>query len=221
MIKRVIILIIVLFAFFSCNQSKKQENNSQKESISETKILKDTVSLLLEESLKTDTLEIDNREPFLYFKSGYSLNKKIKNAIYISCPTDSTYIIKLYVLDSLKWSLIDSLDKLESHPIQFDIIYDDYNFDGQKDIYLQLSASNGWSLSYGHLLTIEAKSNKLVLHKEASEFANMKPNPKTESVESEISHGRNMKGEYELSILTNKWINWKLVTKSKKDITIK
>jgi hypothetical protein len=180
----------------------------------------DTIIGLLDKSLTTDTIESYNSEPFLFFKSGHFLDKTEKNAIWVNCPTDSTYSIKLYLIRDNKWVMADSVTGFDAFPSQFDPIFDDFNFDKQTDIFIQASASNGWSLSRGHLLIVDPLTKKLTLHKEARDLANMKPDPKTKTVTSEIWNGYNGKGQNQLTIFTNKWVDGKLKTVKKKDITI-
>ena len=101
--------------FFSC---KKTENNS-KLSNSEIKITKDTLYTLLDKGIDFDTLEFDNWQPFLFFKSGNLLSNKEKNAILISCPNDKTYKIEIYTQVGKKWIKNDELNLINANPIQF------------------------------------------------------------------------------------------------------
>ncbi len=187
----------------------------------------DTIDQLLKEALIKHTLEfnnafsIDDWQSFLFFKSGKFLNKTEKNALLVCCNADSTYLIKLYSIKNKKWFLSDSIDGLGASPSEFDITFSDYNFDKQTDIYIQASASQGWSLSRGYLLIIEPKTKKLNYHKEADDLANMTPEKKTKTVISELWNGYNMKGQSQLTLLSNKWINGQLKTISKRDIIVK
>jgi len=75
------------------------------------------------------------------------------------------------------WSNLDSLIITDILPLQFELEFEDYNFDHQKDIYIQFTASNGYSISKGQLITVNPISRKLELHPEARELGNMKPDP--------------------------------------------
>lgn len=222
-------LIIFLFGLtiFSCNQTQ----TSQDKIVSrDTSILTDkTPSIdktkeLFDKALIADTLEFTNQfeisQSFLFFKSGHIFSKTKKNALVVTCPTDSTYMVKLYSPQTDQWKLLDSITDLDAFTTQFDLIFDDYDFDGQTDIYIQVSASNGWSLSRGHLIIIDPVTQKFDLHKEARVFANMKPDVKTKTVKSELWYGYDMKNRHQLAIFTNKWVNGKLKTISKKDTTL-
>ena len=120
-----------------------------------------------------------------------------------------------------KWELSDSIDGLDALPMQFDLIFDDYNFDEQTDLYIQVTASNGWSLSRGHLITIDPKTKKLKLHTETRDFANMTPDKRTKTVRTELWNGYNKNGSVQLTVFTNKWIAGKLKTIRKKRVTVK
>ena len=187
----------------------------------------DTLTGLFNKALSSDTVEFieftDDYFELFYFKSGYTISKAEKNALVITCSNDKTYIVKLYSNQNDKWNLIDSINISDSnaYSVQFDVIFDDYNFDKQTDIYIQASASNGWSLSRGHLIIINSQTKKLELHKEARELANMKPDKKSKTVKSELWNGYDIMDRAQLTIFTHKWINGQLKTTSKKDITIK
>ena len=227
---RIIILLIGL-TFFSCNRTKvARENTVIQDTIPQVKsieiVLSDTLTNLFNKALVADTLEfidiIDELEypkSFLYYKSGHIISENEKNALVVTCPTDTTYSVKLYTIQNDKWNFIDSINGLDAFPVQFDVMFNDYNFDGQTDIYIQVTASNGWSLSRGHLITIEPQTKKLELHKEARELANMTPDKKSKTVKSELWNGWDIEGQ-QLTIFTNKWINGQLKTINKKNITI-
>lgn len=184
-------------------------------------IVSDSTNMLFDSAATKDTLEFISVEPFLFFKSGYILSSTEKNAIIIVCNTDTTYLVKLYSIRNRKWERTDSISGLDAFPSQFELTFNDYNFDKQKDIYIQVSVSNGWPLSRGHLLIVDPVTKKLTRHEETRYLANMKPDPKTETVVSELWNGYNEKGQHQLTIFTNKWVNGKLNTIKKKNITLK
>ena len=207
-------IFILGLVLISCNQvSKKQQTTTNSDSLSVEKTtikeLKDSVIKLLDIATTKDTLEFQSSEPFLFLKSGNILSS-----------TDTTYTLRLYSLRNKNWELTDSVAKLEAFPSQFELTLDDYNFDKQKDIYIQVSASQGYSLSRGHLFIIDPVTKKLTRHEEARDLANMKPDPKTKTVVSEIWNGYNNKNQHELTIFTNKWLNGQLKTIKKKNITL-
>ena len=226
---RTLAILLLGLTILSCNQTQTpQDKIVTQGTISKTVANKETtlekITRLLDKALTVDTLEFNNEfeanQSFLFFKSGHIISKSEKNALVVVCPTDTTYMVKLFSIQSNKWNLSDSIGGLDAFPTQFDPIFDDYNFDGQTDIYIQVSASNGWSLSRGHLIIIEPKTKKFELHKETRDFANMKPDIKTKTVKSELWNGYDTKNRHQLTIFTNKWVNGQLKTIGKKDITI-
>ena len=214
---------------FSCIQTQtSQYKIVGNDTITQTKTVRDTVlnkiAGLFEKAITSDTLEFNNQfetnQSFLFFKSGHIISKTKKNALIVVCPTDTTYKVSLYSIQNNKWSISDSISGLDAFPSQFDPIFDDYNFDGQTDIYIQVNASNGWSLSRGHLILIDPKTKIFDLHKETRDFANMTPDIKTKTVKTELWNGYDMKNRHQLTIFTNCWVNGKLQTISKKDTTL-
>lgn len=208
------IFLSVLICFFSCKNGEKNNLNTDRKKsqnlVSKHIIYKDTLKFLLDKALKVDTLEFDNWKPFLYIKSGNILSGKEKNAIIVNCPTDSTYRVELYTAKNNKWMKNDVINNIEAHPTQFYLNFEDYNFDGQKDIYLQKSASNGWSLSRGYLFTIDPLTKKLTEHTEVRDLANMKPNQKERIIYTdELNYSEQFR---KINRRINKWENGKLIS---------
>jgi len=212
------LLLSSLFAF-------AQKNIVAQDTIPKTSNVLDTITELLNEALYSDTMEffdfdIDNI--FLLFKSGYIISKSEKNAIVVIV-NDMTGLLKLYSIQNNNWQLTDSMSNLENiYLVNFDIIFDDYNFDGQTDIFLRASASNGYSISRGYLIIIDPKTKKFELHKEARELGNMTLDPKTKTIKSEEWNGWNDRGVGPYAtVFTHKWKNGKLKTISKKNVAIR
>jgi hypothetical protein len=89
-----------------------------------------------------------------------------------------------------------------------------------KKIYIQVSASNGYVLSRGHLLMIDRLTKKFSKHNETRDLANMKPEPKTKIIISEEVIFCESLGMMKICKLTNKWIDGHLKT-IKKDCPCK
>lgn len=176
----------------------------------------DTISNLFNKALNLDSLEYSNWKPFIFFKSGNFLKNKNKNVLLVTELSDTTISVKLYKANGNNLELNSSVENLNGPGMAFQPMYHDFNFDGQTDIYIQVTASNGYSLSRGHLITIDPLTMKLNYHPEAREFANMRPDKKTHSVISEevIECKSNLMEE--VGILTNKWIKGQLKTIKKK-----
>lgn len=225
---RTLTILLIGLTIFSCNQTQTIQdkiviNDTIAQTTNKTSFNEKFIELF-DKAITADTLEFNNQfennQSFLFFKSGKIIGKTEKNAIVIICPTDTTYTIRLYSIQNNKWNLSDSITGLEAFPPQFDPIFDDYNFDGQTDIYIQVSASNGWSLSRGHLIIIDPKAKMFELHKETRDFANMTPDIKTKTVRTELWNGYDMQNRHQLTIFTNKWVDGKLKTISKRDTTL-
>lgn len=230
---KILILVIVGVTFLSGDHAQPmhhktaQTNAFEHDSKNMKFTVTDTITFFLAKALNHDKVEFNNQfefdewQSFLFFKSGHIISDSEKNVLTVYCSSDTSFAIKLYSLSDNKWKVSDSIEGLDAFPRQFDAVFDDYNFDGQTDIYIQVSASNGWSLSRGHLLTIDPVTKKIAVHNEARDLANMKPDPNTKTVKSEIWNGYNMQGQSELTIFTNKWVDGQLKTIEKKNITLK
>jgi hypothetical protein len=202
-----------------------------KNTISKAASIRDTVientKNLLDKATTAGALEFTSGlgasacRSFLFFKSGHIISTREKNALVVVCPTDTTYAIRLYSIQPDKWNLIDSIGNLDAFPTQFALIFDDYNFDTQTDLYVQVTASNGWSLSRGHLIIIDPMTKRLRLHNETRDFANMTPDKKAKTVQTELWNGYDAEGRHQLTIFTNKWVDGQLKTISKKNISLK
>lgn len=200
------ILLVSLIIIISCKNENKLNTSYYKKN---TIVKMDTLYTILEKNKNTDSLEYENWEPFLYLKTGNFLSENDKNAIIVFNNTDTTYQIELYTLEKEKWVKNDFLINIEGSPMQFYVIIQDYNFDGQKDIYLQMSASNGWSLSRGNLLTIN-KDKKFCLHPETKELANMTPDYESKTIYTdELDYSKS--GRI-INKRMNKWKDGKLIS---------
>ena len=226
MLKQTLIILLCLFTFLPSDKADKKGDKSDLKTL-QTHILTPTIPELLKKALTTNTLEFDNTyqfdsvNQFLFFKSGQILDCIDTNAFTVNCRSDTTYSIKLYSLKDHNWQLVDSMNNLEAFPWRFSLTLNDFNFDGQIDIYIQVSATNGWSLSRGHLLLIDPRTKKLEFHKETEDFANMIPDQNTKTIFTEEWQGYNSDGNPQLTILTNKWVKGRLKTISKRDTTLK
>ncbi len=215
-------LTILLFGLtiVACNRPEtSQDNNVAQDTIaqnsSEDFVAFDTFANLLVKALKIDTLEYDNLKPFIFFKSGYFLNNKVKNTLVVTQISDTTISVKLYTIKDDNWLLNSTVENLDGPGVSFGPEFHDFNFDGQTDIYIQVTASNGYSLSRGHLITIDPLTLKLYAHEEARDLANMKPDKKTNSVFSEEVIWCKENGFEEVCKWTNKWDNGVLKFKEK------
>ena len=212
-----ILFLIQLTIFFACNNSKKKEvkaeinihKTSDLQDKNDKIIKSDTLYKLLDFAKNVDTLEFQSNEPFLYIKTGNLFSKKEKSAILVNCATDTTYNIKLYSNIRGRWIKSDEISNLDVFPMQYEVSILDYNFDGFKDIYLNSSSSQGYSLSRGHLLTVNPNSRKFERHLETRNLANLFPDTKTKSVAADdVEYLKD--GNKRILKLIYKWENGKL-----------
>jgi hypothetical protein len=197
-------ILLLIFTCYSCNQAPlvvgsnscfQAENDNQSE-----KILN-----LLNKALTSNTVEFESSEPFLFFKSGNFLNSLEKNALIVTCSSDSTYLVRLYSIELNDWELKQCIDGLYAVPIFFGVNFEDYNFDGQNDLYIRVSSSNGYSLSYGHLLTLDPISKEITEHIESRRLANIKPDIHSKTIISEEVIWCKQSGIMEICRLKNIW----------------
>jgi hypothetical protein len=101
---------------------------------------------------KIDTI-LDNKGYSIYYcKIGHFLIPTKKTALLIY-----NNAVELYIYKNDKPIRKDSIAFLNTDSkIEFQVTYADYNFDGQKDIYIQRTISNGWPMSRGHETRPEA-----------------------------------------------------------------
>ncbi len=194
------------------NQDKHKTRDTVVQNFSENSVSNDSLTHLLDKATKADSLEYADSQQFFFFKSGYFLDGRNKNALVIQALTDSTILVKLYSHKDTNWILQSTVENLDGPGPSFSLIFDDFNFDGQTDIYLQVTVSNGYSLSRGHLIIIDPVTLKLNVHHEARDLANMKPDKKTKSVISEEVIECNANLNKGIGKWTNQWVNGRLKT---------
>ncbi|MCB0430895.1 MAG: hypothetical protein H6585_04805 [Flavobacteriales bacterium] len=219
----VAVLLVLVGAFFGCESSGTDEHAAASLMDADTSVTNDAVILeaLLNKSISVDTMQVDQRDPFLYFKSGYFLDEHKKYALAVICPADSMYDVCVYTIGPDGWQLIDGVHGLDAFPVEFDVMFKDYNFDGQNDVFIQVTVSNGWAMSRGHLLIVDPKTKELQLHPEAKELANLRPDTDSNVVFTEEWDGYDsVNGEQHLVMLTHRWINNALTLTGKRKVTV-
>jgi len=169
----------------------------------------DSLYKLLESKSEHGDYFMSKELPLLFFRSGNILSEEEINALIISSPTDSTHKLELFSLRNNNWIKNDEIN-VESSPLQFDIDFKDFDFDGFKDLYIQCTASNGYSISRGHLITIDKGSKKMALINEARELGNMKPDKETKRISTEEVIWCASNGMNDVCKSYYKWTNGKL-----------
>lgn len=149
-------------------------------------------------------------EPFLYFKSGRFIEPDVTTAVVAKELNDSTIEIQLWSLHMDIWTLL-SQTEVFGPGIAFSMNCADYNFDGQTDIYHNVSCSNGYALRRGNLIIVSPETLEMTRHPEAAELANIWPDERNRRIRSAICIAckNTMKDTCEL---TSKWMHDSLVT---------
>lgn len=199
------LLLILLFSFCG-NRNSADENTVSRMSLA------DTLDLLKERALVMNSLEFLNDSlPMTYLKTGFFLDSLHRTALLIQNPMDTSYIVQLFVEKDNKWIRSDSISGLWGLSANFDVKYQDYNFDGISDIYIQSVVSNGFVVSRGHLLIVDPVLKKLIYQDEANGLGNLMLDAKNKVIYSQEAIIDNY-GEWKYQMATNEWINGKLVT---------
>jgi hypothetical protein len=216
--RQLFIFLIAINLVCSCGQPDKENNKGEEKKdsaiVTKSKALKlDTLYKLLKTSINKDSTYFYEFEPFLYLKTGYFLSQKIKTALLIYKSSDSINCnIELYKLDGLNWTKTTDLKGIDGFAVMFYEEFKDFDFDGQTDIYLNVVSSNGYSLSRGHILTVDPKTLTLKFHPESYEFKNIDIDPKTKTITSEDLIYCGPEQERNVCVLKNKWVDGKIKT---------
>jgi len=186
------------------------KNNTDDNNVSPMS-LTDTLHLLMDKALALDSFEFSTDSlPLVYLKSGYFLDSFRKNTILIYNPEDTSYTIKLYTQKEDRWVKNDSISGLWGLPAFFEIKYQDYNFDGINDVYVQTSVSDNLPVSRGHLIIIDSDSMELKYQQETKIMGNLTPDKENKVVYSQEAIIDNY-GEWKYQKSTNQWIDGKLI----------
>lgn len=215
-IKSTLLVLIVLLISCENKKEKKDATLNQEMPYYQNKsfVQQDTLQELLMLAKTKDTLEFSSQEPFLFMKSGNLFSNNVKNSILVYCPSETTYKIELYTLFESEWKKTDEISKLEVPLQQYEIIFEDYNFDNFKDIYLNAASSNGISMSEGYLLIVDTLTQKFVNHLETRSLKNMFPDKKTKTILID-SIDYQSSGKIVWNLIY-KWENGKLINTNKK-----
>jgi hypothetical protein len=175
---------------------------------------KDTLYQLLDAAKKQDSIEFFSAgENFLFIKAGYILSAKTKHAVLIYDNKEDVFFTEIYALDPQQnHNLLFKHALKEFSPINLNLRFSDYNFDGYTDLYLQKGVSNGMAISFGNLYLYNGKGIKY--HPECYNLGNMEPDKRTRTIISDERITCTIDGlttSYIICKLTHKWKNEKLL----------
>ncbi len=156
----------------------------------------DTINRLLREGLSADTFEYvayyNDESPYelLYFKSGNLFRAGMKHAVILYSANDTTVFCELYTNTGNRWSRSPGDIRMPIRrfsPAYFGVNFDDYNFDGLRDMKTTFYHSMGMVYTYGYLLTFDTENNALTLHPETLAIPSMEIDRPSKSIVS-IEH---------------------------------
>ena len=174
--------IVILLLLLACSKEKESKESATPVTKIEN-VMKDTLSFLFNKAKVADTLTFDNYEPFIAFRSGNLFSDQEKD-ILLFTTRDNGLKVEWRTLVDGQWLINDVAQVDRINIIQFNYAIKDYNFDGYKDIYVQRGVSNGFSLSYGHIITIDPNKNKMTSHPETENLGDMKPDKEKKVIRS-------------------------------------
>lgn len=190
--------------------------------------LPDSIKKMLNVSASKDTFEYeafyndDSPYELLYIKTGHLFNSKNTHAFVLHSMNDTTIVCELFYFMEGQWRSCEK--KMDIHvsafsPAYFDVLFDDYNFDGNKDVMINLYQSMGTVYTYGYLLTYDHKRNGLILHPETIEIPSIEIDEKSKEIRSS-EYSKSTSEEYKV-VSHFKWTKdfIKLVSKEKIKIT--
>jgi len=166
---------------------------------------------LVKKGKSIDTLLGNDAKKMNYCKIGNFLSYDEKNAIVIYNNT-----IELYTYantnksEAAKQNDIITGINLAGDSV-FDIDFKDYNFDGQKDIYIKMRCTKAWPMCYGYLITVDKKTKKMERQREFERLANPLISPDSEAIVSDSMMTCTGVQNKQICKLVSKWINGKLV----------
>ncbi len=202
-------LFFVFLVSCSTNNSDISDNNNVALQVKMSSA--DLLHKLLDSSEVLDTFEFN--ETYGYIKTGYLFKKNTKSAVLIYSKDSSDYYsIEVFVSNKNRWERKDRIDSLEIFPPQFSVEYVDCNFDNIKDILFQKSASNGISLSYRYLFTIDSVTNKMKQHPKFTNLSNTEIDIKNKTIKSITLIPCPYADSYVICPLTSEWRNDTIVT---------
>lgn len=138
---------------------------------------------ILKRNISENEFELEN--PYSYAKIGRLIKKDKKHAIICYIEQSQNYTLELFEIKGKKLIHKFKKDNLTGGGVFFDIKYDDWNFDGYKDITFRISASNGYVMEYFNLFLYQPKIESLYFKKDFSKLANPTKSSKNKSIVSE------------------------------------
>lgn len=170
--------------------------------------LADSVERLAQESVGLDSLNyisfLGEMKPYklLYFNIGNLYFKDSKNAIALYSVNDTTIEFLVFEKGNNAWTATSAPGRLfiyEFSPAFFRTQYEDFNFDGIPDLYVNFYTTVRVADSHGYVLTFDADSKSLKLHEETVNIPNISVDRKTQAIIStEFSNPNDSEEQYKI-----------------------
>lgn len=188
LMRNFITILFLWLLLLGCLQTNPSQKESVKQNLNEnlSKVDSSTVDQAMNKALYIDSMDAFSATyPIYFLTSGHFLNDSVKNLLVTQQIDTLNYIIELYIQQGGVWLKQSELKTADISIIHYYPTFHDFNFDGQKDIYIQVSASNGYVMSRGHVITVNKSNSAMVFHPEVRNEANLTADPATKLVISE------------------------------------
>lgn len=211
-------ILSLIFGFclvvFSCSNPSDSEDSEEivAEESETIETESEMLARLLEQSLTSDSVQAYSTKPFMFFKTGHLLDLTFQNSLVLTCPTDSTFALRMFKKIDSAWILEDSLGGMKADKAQFYIESKDFNFDSQADFYIQYAYTSGYPISIGHIVLIDPKTKKMKWKSTYSRLGNANAQPESKMLRSEAKYkGPSPPGTEKIWVKRSRWMNDELV----------
>ncbi|MBL7836828.1 MAG: hypothetical protein JNM67_04890 [Bacteroidetes bacterium] len=202
--------IVAVCSFFSCKSAdKKEEAVNEVDDTAKSIMVVDeaTVEQLLDKSKASDTIQMYSAQPFLFYKTGYLFDSKVRHSLVLSCLSEDQYKVRIYQVNDTSWSLVDVVGPLKANLAAFYIESKDYNFDSEADIYIQSDYSNNYPISTGHIILVDPITKKMSLCPNSDQYGNPYADAGNKTLRSESKYKGTVKpGEEKIVVKRSKWV---------------
>ncbi|WP_181843277.1 XAC2610-related protein [Emticicia sp. BO119] len=128
----------------------------------------------------------ENYNPDQYIKIGSFISKSKRHALICYLDKKLNYHLELFEIVKNKLVQKYHIPDFDGNTLYFSIDFQDWNYDGYKDILIRISASNGYTISHYQLFLYIPQKNSLLLKKQFVKLPNPKRVPTKKIVISEI-----------------------------------
>ncbi|NML22026.1 hypothetical protein HHL16_14155 [Pseudoflavitalea sp. G-6-1-2] len=174
-------ILFMLFAFAVCISCNNQQSDKQTIFANNGYFNVALIDTQLNKSTDDAERVYSSGAPFVYFHATQSLDT-VRTAFVFYNTNDSTASVRWYRFLNGKWMLKDSISNLPGGSRPVNAVFQDFNFDGQRDIYLQEAMVSENGLGYGLLFTIDPKTKQLTEQPVFRDMGDMSADAATKSI---------------------------------------